>query len=203
MHRFFLGMSKLMAIAGGLVLSILVAIVVLSIVGRELNSFLHGDLAQASFKGLADWLLGVQLPGIWGPIKLGPVNGDYEIVEAGIAFAIFSFLPLAQITGAHATVDVFTSFLPERPNRFLTAGAELLFALVLVIIAVQLWQGTLSKFERHQTTFLLQFPVWWAYAASLVGAVMAAVVSVYVAVLRVVEFVTGRRIAPAGEGAEH
>ena len=156
MHRFFLGLSKLMAIAGGFVLSILVAIVVLSIIGREFNAFLHGDFAQGSFKGLADWMLGVQLPGIWGAIKLGPVNGDYEIVEAGIAFAIFSFLPLAQITGAHATVDVFTSFLPERPNRFLTAAAELLFAAVLVIIAVQLWQGTLSKFERHQTTFLLQ-----------------------------------------------
>lgn len=192
-----------MAVAGGFVLSILVAIVVVSIVGRELNSFLHGAFAQGSFKGLADWMLGVQLPGIWGPIKLGPVTGDYEIVEAGIAFAIFSFLPLAQITGAHATVDVFTSFLPERPNRFLTAAAELLFALVLVIIAVQLWQGTLSKLDRHQTTFLLQFPVWWAYAASLVGAVIAAVVSVYVAVLRVAEFVTGRKIAPAGEGAEH
>lgn len=203
MHRFFLGLSKLMAIAGGFVLSILVALVVLSIVGRELNSFLHSDFAQGSFKGLADWMLGVQVPGFWGPIKLGPVNGDYEIVEAGIAFAIFSFLPLAQITGAHATVDVFTSFLPERPNRFLVAAAEVLFAIVLVIIAVQLWAGMLSKLERGQTTFLLQFPVWWAYAASVVGAIIAAVVSVYVAILRVAEFATGRKLAPAGEGAEH
>lgn len=203
MHRFFLGLSKLMAIAGGFVLSILVALVVVSIVGRELNAFLHGDFAQGAFKGVADWVLALRLPGAWGDIKLGPVNGDYEIVEAGIAFAIFSFLPLAQITGAHATVDVFTSFLSERPNRFLGAVAEVLFAIVLVIIAVQLWQGMVSKFDRGQTTFLLQFPVWWAYAASQVGAVVAAVVSIYVAVLRVAEFATGRRLAPAGEGADH
>lgn len=203
MHRIVLGLSKLMAVVGGFVLSFLVAVVVLSIIGRELNSFLHGDLAQGSFKGLADWLLGVQLPGLWGPIKLGPVNGDYELVEAGIAFAIFSFLPLAQITGAHATVDIFTSFLPEGPNRALTAITEVVFAIVLVIIAVQLWDGTLSKYARHQTTFLLQFPLWWAYAASLVGAVIAALVAVYMAALRVAELVTGRKLAPAGEGAEH
>ncbi|GKY88053.1 hypothetical protein STA1M1_19220 [Sinisalibacter aestuarii] len=192
-----------MAIAGGFVLSILVAIVVLSIIGRELNAFLHGDFAQGAFKGLADWMLGVQVPGIWGPIKLGPFNGDYEIVEAGIAFSIFAFLPLAQITGAHATVDVFTSLLPDRPNRVLRAISELAFAIVLIIIAVQLWQGTVSKFERHQTTFLLQFPVWWAYAASLVGAIAAAIVSVYVALMRLIESVIGHRVMPAGEGADH
>lgn len=203
MHRFFLAVSRLMAILGGFVLSIIVAMVVLSILGRELNAFLHGDFAQASFKGLADWLLAVRLPGVWGDIKLGPVNGDYEIVEAGVAFAIFSFLPLAQITGAHATVDVFTSFLPERANRALVAISEVLFALVLVIIAVQLWQGTQNKFSRGQTTFLLQFPLWWSYALSLFGAIFAAIVAVYVAALRLVEVVTGRNHPLAAEGAEH
>jgi len=31
-------------------------------------------------------------------IGIGPINGDYELVEAGIAFSIFAFLPLTQIT---------------------------------------------------------------------------------------------------------
>jgi TRAP-type C4-dicarboxylate transport system permease small subunit len=203
MHRFFFGLSKLMAIAGGFVLSILVAIVTLSIIGRELNALLHGDFAQGAFGWLAEWLLAVELPGIWGPIKLGPVNGDYELVESGVAFAIFAFLPLAQMTGSHATVDVFTSFLSERTNRVLRAISEVAFAVVLIIIAVQLWEGTLNKLSRHQTTFLLQFPLWWAYAASLVGAVAAAIVSTYVALMRLVETATGHRVMPAGEGADH
>lgn len=203
MHRFFMGLSKLMAIAGGFVLSILVAIVVLSILGREVNSFLHGDFAQGSFKGLADWLLAAKLPGIWGPIKLGPVNGDFELVQAGIAFSIFAFLPLAQISGSHATVDVFTSFLPDRPNRVLRGITEIAFAVVMIVIALQLWHGTVSKFSRHQTTFLLQFPLWWAYAASLVGAVVGAIVGVYVAAVRTIEMFTAHHIAPMGEGAEH
>ena len=201
MHRFFMSLSRLMAIAGGFVLSLLVAIVVLSILGRELNSMLHGGVFKDS--GFAAWLLGVELPGLWGKIKLGPVNGDYELVESGIAFAIFAFLPLAQITGAHATVDIFTSWLSDPVQRLLTTVIDIAFAVVLVLIAVQLFQGTVDKFERHQTTFLLQFPVWWAFAVSLVGAIMAAIVSVYLALARIAELVTGRHHVPAGEGADH
>jgi len=203
MHRTFLGLSRLMAIIGGFVLSSLVAMVVLSIIGRELNSLLHNDFFQNYAKGFADWLLGVQLPGLWGSIKLGPVNGDYELVEAGIAFAIFSFLPLAQITGAHASVDIFTSWLPDRADRVLTTVIDIVFAVVLVIIALQLWEGTQDKFNRGQTTFLLQVPIWWGYAASLIGAALAAVVSIYLALARIAELLLGRRIAPTGEGAEH
>lgn len=201
MYRFFLSLSRLMAIVGGFVLSLLVAIVVLSILGRELNATLHGDAFEGS--AFAAWLLGIELPGLWGTIKLGPFNGDYELVEAGIAFAIFTFLPLAQITGAHATVDIFTARLPEPVQRLLTTVIDIAFAVVLVLIAVQLFKGTVDKFERQQTTFLLQFPVWWAYALSLVGAVMAAVVAVYLAIARLLETATGRVIVPAGEGAEH
>jgi TRAP-type C4-dicarboxylate transport system permease small subunit len=203
MHRFFLGLSRYMAIAGGFVLSALVGIVVISILGRELNALLHNDFFQGFAKGFADWMLGIQVPGLWGPIKLGPINGDYELVEAGIAFAIFSFLPLAQITGAHATVDIFTSWLPERGDRVLTAVIDTVFAIVLIIIAMQLWEGTQDKFNRGQTTFLLQVPIWWGYAASLVGAALAAVVSIYLALARIAELATGRKIAPVGEGAEH
>ncbi|MCB1357160.1 MAG: TRAP transporter small permease [Maritimibacter sp.] len=201
MYRFFMSLSRLMAIVGGFVLSLLVAIVVLSILGRELNSMLHGGVFAGS--GFAAWVLGIELPGIWGPIKLGPVNGDYELVESGIAFAIFAFLPLAQITGAHATVDIFTSWMSEPVQKVLTAIIDIAFAVVLVLIALQLFHGTVDKMERHQTTFLLQFPVWWAYAVSLFGAVMAAVVSVYLALARSAELVTGRRHVPHGEGADH
>lgn len=201
MYRFFLSLSRLMAIIGGFVLALLVLIIVLSILGRELNSALHGGLLGDS--GFATWLLGLELPGLWGKIKLGPVNGDYELVEAGIAFAIFAFLPLAHITGAHATVDIFTSWMSETVQRVLTIIIDIAFAIVLVLIAVQLAQGTIDKYERHQTTFLLQFPLWWSYALSLIGAIIAALVSVYLAGARLVEAITGRPLVPAGEGAEH
>ncbi len=203
MHRYFLGLSRAMAIAGGFVLSLLVAIVVISIVGRELNGFLHDDFMQTYMSGFANWMLDAHLPGLWGPIELGPINGDYELVEAGMAFTIFAFLPLAQITGSHASVDIFVSWLPESADRVLTMLIEILFAIVLVVVAWQLWLGTLSKMDRGQTTFLLQFPLWWPYALSVVGAVVAAVVAVYMALVRIYEVATKRHVVPAGEGAEH
>ncbi len=203
MYRFFSALSLAMAYVGGAVLSALIGIVVLSVLGREINGMLHSDVFQTYLKGFSDALLGIRLPGLWGEIKIGPFNGDYEIVEAGMGFAVFSFLPLAQIGGAHAMVDIFTQNLSDKHNRILTMVIDILFAIVLVIIAVQLFQGTVSKYERGQTTFLLQFPSWWAYALSLFGAVAAAVVAVYLAVMRIAEAVTGRHLIPTGQGAGH
>ncbi|MEZ5810618.1 MAG: TRAP transporter small permease [Rhizobiaceae bacterium] len=191
MHRLFMMLARAMAMSGGLVLSALIVLTCLSIVGRMLNTAFHGALLQALTPGFAHWAL---------QAGVGPINGDFELVEAGIAFAIFAFLPLCQITGGHATVDIFTSRLSPRADRLLRMVIEVAFAIALVVIALQLYHGMASKMRSGQTTLLLQFPEWWAYAASLSGAVIAAVVAVYVAGVRAVEFFTNRMIlADVGE----
>jgi TRAP-type C4-dicarboxylate transport system permease small subunit len=133
---------------------------------------------------------------------VGPILGDFELVEAGVAFAIFAFIPFCQITGGHATVDIFTAGLSVRANRFIQMVVDIVFAGVLILIALQLYEGMLSKMQYNETTFLLQFPVWWSYAASLVGAVMAALVGVYIAIVRAGEFFGNRTILAIG-GADH
>ncbi len=193
LHRYVLNLSKLMAIIGGAVLSALILMVCLSILGRELNGLLHSQLAQGLFEGPADWLLA---------LGIGPVKGDFELVEAGMAFTIFAFLPLCQITSGHASVDVFTNYLPPRAQQILGMVIEIVFAAVLIIIAMQLNEGLASKMRSGQTTFILQFPIWWAYALSLAGAFVAALVGVYMAGVRVYEVATGREIAGDGQGAE-
>ena len=193
MHAFVERIARVFALLGGLALGALIVLTCLSIVGRSLNSLLHGDLARTLAPGLADALLAT---------GIGPIDGDFELVEAGMAFAIFAFLPLCQLGGAHASVDVFTSRLPPRVDRALRAAIETVFAAVLVLIAVQLFAGMQSKRGSGQTTFLLQFPLWWAYAASLAGALAAAVVAAYVAAMRVAEAATGRALLPAEAEAE-
>lgn len=187
-------LARLLALLGGAVLSGLVVLTCASIAGRTINGILHSDLVQGSMPGLADALLAT---------GVGPVNGDFELVEAGMAFAIFAFLPLCQLNGAHAAVDIFTANLPPRVNRVLGMVIEVIFAAVLVLVAVQLFDGMMSKRSTGQTTFLLEFPVWWAYAASMLGAAAAAVVAVYVALMRLVEVATGHRILPPESGADH
>ncbi len=184
MHNLATRAARFMAICGGLVLALLILLICISVVGRSLNGVLHGWIG-AAFPAVCAWLL---------QAGVGPINGDFELVEAGVAFSIFSFLPLCQISGGHASVDIFTSKLPRGVNRGLQMVIDTVFAFALIIMAYQLYKGMLSKLSYGDTTFLLQFPIWWAYAASLVGAVMAAVISVYVACVRVMELATGQDV---------
>ncbi|MDK3016866.1 TRAP transporter small permease [Pseudodonghicola flavimaris] len=183
MHKVMMGLARGMAVAGGVVLSALIVLTCLSIAGRLLNGAFHSSLMQGIAPGLSRWML---------DLGVGPINGDFELVEAGVAFAIFAFIPLCQISSGHASVDVLANMLPRGVNRFLRMVTEALFAAVLVLIAWKLFDGMMSKKSYGETSFLLQFPVWWAYGASLIGAVMAAVVGVYMAVVRIIEFLTGR-----------
>ncbi|MBJ6371876.1 TRAP transporter small permease [Sedimentitalea arenosa] len=183
MHRVMMGLARFMAVLGGIVLTLLILLTCVSIAGRLLNGFLHGDLMQGIAPGLATWLI---------ELGVGPVNGDFELVESGVAFAIFAFIPLCQITSGHASVDILTNAFPAGVNRFLRMVIDIVFAAVLILIAWKLYDGMVSKMRYGETTFLLQFPIWWAYAASLVGAVVSAVVAVYMALVRSYEFATGR-----------
>jgi TRAP-type C4-dicarboxylate transport system permease small subunit len=172
--RFIEGLARALAIAGGAVLVALTILVAISITGRALLTLGFG---------------------------LGPVPGDFELVEAGTGFAVFAFLPWCQLRRGHATVDLFTNFLSPGANRIIDLVTEILMTLTLGLIAWRLWAGTLDKFNYGETTFILQFPVWWPFAASLVAAVIAVVVSAYLIVVRVVEVATGRAILAPAEGS--
>lgn len=194
MHAIVNKLARTFAIVGGLVLSTLIVLTCLSIAGRSLNSVLHADAIQALAPGVANWLIAA---------GVGPINGDFEIVEAGMAFAIFAFLPLCQLNGAHASVDIVTDRLPRRINRGLRMVVEIIFAAVLILIAIQLFSGMESKRASGQTTLLIQYPVWWGYAFSVPGAIMAALVAVHIALSRFIEVTTGRVVLPAEMESDH
>ena len=88
-------------------------------------------------------------------------------------------------------------------NRTLRALAEIGFAFVLILIAWKLKDGTIAKFNNGETSWLLQFPIWWAYALSLIAAIAAALVAIYMAIMRVLELTTGQVLVAQGEGSEH
>lgn len=174
MDRFVAALARLMALAGGLVLSALVVMVCISIAGR----------------GLAG-------------LGLGPVPGDFELVEAGIAFTVFAFLPWCTVTGGHATVDVFTNGLGLRPNRILLALWEVVMAAAVALIAWRLHEGTMGKVRNGEVTLFLQFPVWWAYAACLLPAGVTVLAALWSAWDRLRGAVTGNDTRPVKTETAH
>lgn len=121
---------------------------------------------------------------------LGPVTGDYELIELGTGFAVFAFLPWCQITGGHARVDMLTHRLGPRVERGLDALWACVMAVALAVIAWRLGAGLMGKLASGETTFLRQIPVWWGYAAAMPAAALAAVVALWGAV-RAVQRVGG------------
>ena len=181
-HNTVKWLARTSAIIGGVVLVVLIVLTTLSIIGRELSKAGH---AMDGWLGQAILSLGVD-----------EIRGTYELTEAGVAFAIFTFFPICQFHGQHATVDVFTSAMRPRALAWLRAFWEVVLAAVIVFIALRLYEGMLRYLGNGETTLFLQFPVWWAYAVSVGAACVASLTAVYCAYARLAEAVTGRLILP-------
>lgn len=173
MTRTVQAIARYLAIAGGLAMIAVVIMTGISITGRSLTRF-----------------------------GLGPIPGDFEILQAATGFAVFAFLPWCQLSRGHATVDIFTNFLSAGFNRLIDLVTDIVLLVVTVVIAWRLWAGMVDKFYNGESTFILQFPVWWGYAACMVPALGAIVVGVYMVVMRAREVAEGRPLLSGG-GAVH
>ncbi|WP_298964732.1 TRAP transporter small permease subunit [uncultured Roseibium sp.] len=187
-------LARFMAILGGLVLTGLIALTCVSVLGRGLNTLGHSGFLTSLSESGAKALIAT---------GVGPVQGDFELLEAGISFTIFAFLPICQLRRGHATVDVFSTGFPHWLNRFLETFWEVLLSALILLITWRLFVGMQDKMRYEETTFILQFPVWWAFAFSFGAAFVASVVAVYCAVARMTELVTGRRLSSDAEGEVH
>ena len=143
-------LARLTAIGGGLILLGLIVMTCLSIIGRQLIF-----------------------------VGLGPIPGDFEMVELGVGLAIFAFLPWCHYKRGHATVELFLSRFSPRFNHAIDVVSDGLMLAIATTIAWRLWIGMLDKKAYTETTFILQLPVWLAYAGALVGAVIFTVVAIF------------------------
>jgi TRAP-type C4-dicarboxylate transport system permease small subunit len=166
------GLAKWLAVAGGLVLMAMVAMVIVSIVGRAL---------------------------IW--VGLRPIRGDYELVSVGMGFAVFAFMPWAHLTRGHALVSLVADTFGARANAWILVVTDLMMLAASAFIAWRLYFGMMDKFAYRETTLLLRFPLGWAYAAGLIGAVVLVVVSLFV-MGRSLTYAWAGEVEPRRAGAE-
>lgn len=125
-------------------------------------------------------------------VGLGPIRGDFELVELGTGFAVFAFLPWVQINRQHASVEILTMQMSRLANRIIDVVGDLLMFSVAILLTWKHWQGTLDKLAYGETTFVIQYPIWWAYASGLAGAVGFVVVSFWCVVLSARALATGQ-----------
>lgn len=160
-------LSRWLAYFGGTVLTAIALMTVVSIIGRALTGF-----------------------------GLGPIKGDFELVEIGSAVAIFSFLPWCQLNQGHVTVDILAGRFSSRIQQLLQVIGNLTIAMIAIVITWRLWKGMgerVTWFEQSlrdtlgfgykpfsvEETYILGMPVWYGYALGLVGAILFSIVAVY------------------------
>lgn len=143
--------TRWLAMAAGFVLAAMAIITVISITGRGL---------------------------IWA--GLGPIPGDFELVEIGAAVAVFGFLPYCHLSRGHVTVDVLVNLFPKTLFNVLTFLADLVICVISVVVAWRLWYGLQEKLAYGESTMILGAAVWYGYALSFAGAVWMVVISAFV-----------------------
>lgn len=158
-----------LAYLGGLVLVLLGVMTVVSTIGR-------------AFVGLQ--------------IGLGPIPGDFELVEAGTAVAVFCFMSWCQLNQGHVTVDILADLAPKRANYALILIGNILIFMVAFVIAWRLWMGfgeQVTWFDQstrdvlgfgykpftNNTTYILGMPFWYSYLLSFIGAFFFTVISAF------------------------
>lgn len=159
--------TRWLAYFGGIVLTASAIMTVISIAGRAMIKF-----------------------------GLGPIPGDFELVELSCAVAVFSFLPWGQFNRGQVTVDILVDTFPKRLRVFLGMVGDLALAVAASIIAWRLWLGLGERLPYGsdtlrsllmlgdkpfytETTFILRMPIWYGYALTMIGAAFFAIVCIY------------------------
>ncbi|MGL4729030.1 MAG: TRAP transporter small permease [Bosea sp. (in: a-proteobacteria)] len=104
------------------------------------------------------------------------VTGVFDLVKIGAAMCVFLFLPLCQARRGNIFVDTFTAKLPARMRNRLDALWDVVYAVLVLFIAVAMLQGAREQFASKVQTTQLAIPIWpFNLAAALLLAFLGVV----------------------------
>jgi TRAP-type C4-dicarboxylate transport system permease small subunit len=110
-------------------------------------------------------------------MKFDPIQGDFELVQVGLAACIALLLPWCQLQGGNIVADFFTSGARKSIRRRLDALGAVLFVIVMALVAWRTAVGAVILKANGETTMILGFPIWIGYALMTPGLVLTAVVA--------------------------
>jgi TRAP-type C4-dicarboxylate transport system permease small subunit len=105
-----------------------------------------------------------------------PIHGTYELIELGLACAIFVALPAVFLRDEHLVVDIVDSLAPRRVVRLLDLCGALCSLLVLAVMFWRMLPLARDMQEFGDVTADLSIPkiVYWVPVLVGVGASAAA-----------------------------
>ncbi len=112
------------------------------------------------------------------------VNGDFELVQMGLALAVFTFLPLCQAHRGNVMVDTFTTRLPPPAQAALDALWDLVYAAFAGFIAWRLTIGAVEAMTSRTTSMVLELPIHYAIGACAGMAAFLALICLLTALRR-------------------
>ncbi len=100
-------------------------------------------------------------------LGLGSINGDFELVQIGVALSVFCFLPLTQARRGNIMVDTFTTWLPLRVQRAMDAFWDFVYAGFMALTAWCLMNGARDALASGLTSAMLGLNLWPVFAATV------------------------------------
>lgn len=110
-----------------------------------------------------------------------PIAGDFEIVEMGVALAVFAFLPFCQLTKANVSVDIFTMRAGPRARVLMSLLASLVAILFAILLLWRMSIGMSDYREYEEYTAILGVPIWMAFPPILFSLFLLALASLITA----------------------
>lgn len=110
-----------------------------------------------------------------------PIAGDFEIVEMGVALAVFAFLPFCQLTKANVSVDIFTMRAGPRVRVLMSLLASLVAILFAILLLWRMSIGMSDYREYEEYTAILGVPIWMAFPPILFSLFLLALASLITA----------------------
>lgn len=112
-------------------------------------------------------------------LGLGPLPGDYELVETFIGLSVFAFMPFCQLKRGHVGVDLFITPFGNRAMNYTQLLGDLVVGGLFILLTWRHTLGTFDKKASNETSFILGFPIWWGFAVAIVLLVITCIVCLF------------------------
>ena len=106
-----------------------------------------------------------------------PIQGDFELLQVGLAVSVGTFLPWCHLKGGNVIVEFVTARAARKTRRRLDAFAGILVAIMMALVAWRAGAGALVAKASGEVTMIRGFPLWISYLLMTPGLALTSLVA--------------------------